>query len=132
AIEPVHLIGVTPDRIGNLLLRVLAEMMGLARHRTKPSHLPEQPLVDLASLPFARGIEFPRLAAEILKDCPRLKDRNRFPSGTVRVHDGWHPVVRSYPQEGRLELVANTDIHRPDHIGQPALFQHDRNLPAVW
>ena len=47
------------------------ETMGLARHRTKPSHLPEQPLVDLNS----------RTSAEMLKDSPDSKIEIGFPPG---------------------------------------------------
>src|SRR5690606_16968225 len=65
AIEPVHFVRVAPDRIRDLLLGVLAEVMGLARHGAKPSHLPEQPLVDLNSLALTRGVELSRLAPEI-------------------------------------------------------------------
>src|SRR5690554_5880889 len=132
AIEPVRLVGIPLDCIGYLVLGVLTEVMGLARHRTKPSHLPEQPLVNLNSRPLGGRIEPASLASEILKDSPRLEDRDRFAAWPFRIHDGGHPVVRCDLQKGSLELVTNSDIHRPDRIGQPALLQHDRNLPAIW
>ena len=46
AIEPVGFLDVAIDRVRELLRCVVREMMVLACHRTKPTHLPEEPFHD--------------------------------------------------------------------------------------
>src|SRR5215475_3519035 len=44
AVEPVDLVAVAVDGVGNLVHRVVAEVIVLTGHRTEIAHLPEQPL----------------------------------------------------------------------------------------
>ena len=44
AVEPLHLVGVALDRVGDLFGRVEAEVVGLAEHRADAAHLEHQPL----------------------------------------------------------------------------------------
>ena len=57
--------------------------MGLARNRTKPSHLPEQPLVGLNPRWHTGKTEFFRPAAEIFKDTPDSKFEIGFQPGPL-------------------------------------------------
>jgi hypothetical protein len=47
------------------------------------------------------------------------------------IDDRRHAVVGRDRQEFRLELVALADVHGNDGVGQPALLEHDGDLPAV-
>ena len=94
AIEPVDLVGVTRDRVSDLLGRVAAEMNRLTRHRTQPSHLPEQPLIDGDPGALILRIKFSGLAAEILQDGARLENRDRPCARSGGVHNRRHTVVR--------------------------------------
>src|SRR5690242_15414893 len=64
------------------------------------------------------------------QDRPGLKHRNRFAAGTV-INNGRHAAVWADGQELGLELVTPPNVDRDHVIGQPALLQHDGDLPAV-
>src|SRR5271154_4961438 len=44
AVETVGLVHVAVDRVRNLVLRIIAEVMVLSGHWSEPAHLPERPL----------------------------------------------------------------------------------------
>src|SRR5262249_13906545 len=94
-------------------------------------HLPEQPLIDLDAPALVTWIELPGLAPEILQDRPRLEDRDRPATRSCGIDDRRHPVIGRDREKLRRKLLAFGDIDRDDAIGQPALLQHDRDLPAV-
>ena len=131
AVQPVHLVGVAVDGVGDLLRRVVAEVVRLPGHRPEPAHLPEQPLLDLHAGPLVGRIELAGLAAEILQDGARLEHRDRLAARAVGIDDRRHAVVRRDRQELRLELVAPADVDGLDLVGEPALLQHDGDLVPV-
>ncbi|MNE69135.1 hypothetical protein D3C80_1648410 [compost metagenome] len=105
--------------------------MSLARHRPQAADLPEQPLVDLDPTTLVGRIELAGLAPEVLQDGAGFEDRQRRAAGPLRIDDGGHTAVGTDRLEGRRELLAGPDVHRPQHIGQAHLFQRDRDFPAV-
>src|SRR5262249_46610655 len=66
AVDAIHLVAEAVDGIGQLLGRIVAEVVGLSRLGTEIGHLPEQPLLDLDPAALVRWIEPAGLAAEIL------------------------------------------------------------------
>src|SRR5690242_5997222 len=110
----------------------MLEVVELAGHRSQPAHLPEQPLIDFAPRTLVRRIKLSGLATEILQDRAELEDRNRAPTRSLRINDRRHAIVRSDRQEIRIELLALRNVHRLEHIGQAALFEHDRDFETVW
>src|SRR3954466_10039972 len=105
--------------------------MTLAGLGSEIGHLPEQPLIDCDTSAFVIGVEPAGLAAEILQDCTRLENRYGATARTIRIDDRGHAVVRRDLEKIRLELLALGNVDRYDVIGQTALLEHDRNLPAV-
>src|SRR5690606_40457394 len=71
AVQPVALVRIALDRVLDLLLGIVAEVMRLARHWPKATPLPEQPLLTLDAGTLIRRIELAELASEILQDRPR-------------------------------------------------------------
>src|SRR5690606_23311559 len=132
AIETVALVRVALDRVFDLFLRVIAEMVRLPGHRAKAADLPEQPFLDPNPRPLVRRIELAELAPEILKNGAGFEHRDRLAARTFRIDNGGHAVVGSNFQELRLELVALADIHIMNVIGNAQFLQHDRDLEAVW
>ncbi len=57
--QPIDLVAVAVDRIGELVGGVDAEVIGLAAHRTEPTHLPEQSLADGDPLAWVVAAELP-------------------------------------------------------------------------
>src|SRR5262245_58696054 len=82
AVDPVHFIAEARDGVGQLLERIVAEVVGLPGLGTEIGHLPEHPLVDLDARAFVLRIEFAGLAAEILQDRTRLEDRDPLAAWT--------------------------------------------------
>src|SRR5262249_3587001 len=72
--QPIDLVGVAVDGVGDLLRRVEPEVIGLARHRSEPTHLPEQPLVDGDAGALVARIELAGLASEILQNGAGFED----------------------------------------------------------
>src|SRR5262245_509121 len=131
AVDPVHFIAEARNGVGQLLERIVAEVVGLPCLGTEIGHLPEQPMVDLDARAFVLRIEFAGLAAEILQDRTRLEDRDPLAAGTVVIDDGRHAIVGRDRQKRWLELISFGDIDGDHGVRKPAFFQHDRDLPAV-
>ena len=131
AVKAVDLVGIARDRIDDRLRRVMPEVDRLSRHRAEPADLPVQPLLDRDAGALLARIEFSGFAAEILQDRAGFEDRDRPPARTGGIDDRRHAVVRRNRQKLRRELLALRNVDRPHDIGQPALFEHDRNFPAV-
>src|ERR1700751_3808546 len=107
--QPVHLVGVAVDRVRNLLAPVDPEMIRLASHGPETADLPEQPLADGYSLPWALAAEAARLVGEILQNRARFEHRNRLALRSIRIDDRRHAVVRRNGEKGRLKLLACAD-----------------------
>src|SRR6267142_5443733 len=105
--------------------------MALAGFGPEIGHLPEQPLIDRDPAAFVGRIELAGLAPEILQDRTGLEDGDATAARAVRIDDRRHAVVGRYFQKVRLELLTLGDVDRDDPVGEPALLQHDRNLPAI-
>ncbi len=129
--QPVHLVGIAVDRVGDLFRCVDPEVIGLTAHRAEAAHLPEQPLADRHALARGLAAEAPRLGREILQDRARLEHRDRLAVGPVGIDDRRHAVVRRDREKGRVELLARADVDAVQRIGQTALFEHDGDLPSV-
>ena len=133
AVEPVDLVAVAVHRVGNLLHRVIAEMIVLAGHRAEIAHLPEQPLdrvgarAQIARRGTARSSRRDRAGWRRTRTprsaCRRRSARDRPCAGNA--------VVRGHRQELGLELLALADVHRHDVVGKPGLLEKDRDLVAV-
>ena len=65
----VHFVGVTVNAILNFFRRVIAEVIGLTRHRPKTTDLPIKPFVNGHALTLIAWIKLSGLAAEILQNC---------------------------------------------------------------
>ena len=129
--QAVDLVGVAGDGVGDRLRRVTAEVIGLAGHRAEPADLPEQPLLDGDARALLARIKFAGLAAEILQDGAGLEDRDRPPARAGGIDDRRDAVVRRDRQKVRRELLAFGNVDGTHDVGQAALFEHDRDLPAV-
>ncbi len=125
AVEAVHFVDVTIDRVGQCFHRVVLEVVHLPRHRPDASHLPEQPLLDLDAPALIGGIKLAGLASEILQDRTRLKNRDRPSARPLRIHDCRHAIVWGYFQEIRTELLSFGYVHRLENIRQATFFQHN-------
>ena len=132
AIEPVRLVDVAVDRIGDLLRRVGREVVVLPRHGTEAAHLPEQPFDRLGTTARIARQEPAGLFGEIEQDGAGLEQRDRR-AAVLRlvVDDGRHAVVRGDLEEVGLELLALADIDRVDRIGRVRLFEEQRDLVPV-
>ena len=104
--QPIDLVGIAFDRIGDHLRRVAPEVIGLARHRPETAHLPEQPLVDGDTRALIARVEAAGLAAEILQDGARFKHRDRPAARPGGIDDRRYSIVRRDRQELRGELLA--------------------------
>src|SRR5205823_5964352 len=85
AIEAIDFVGIAFDSVLDWRGRVVAEMVGLPGHRTKPAHLPEQPLVDFNALALVRRIELAGLTSEVLQDRTRLEHRDWPAARSLRI-----------------------------------------------
>ena len=85
----------------------------------------------LGAAAFVGAVEPAALAREVLQDGAGLEDRDRPPAGPIRIDDRRHPIVRRDRQKVRLELIAFGNVDGNDVIREPALLQHDGDLPAV-
>src|SRR5262245_30986826 len=131
AVEPVNLVGVAIDGVGDLLLRIVAEVVRLAAVGAEVRHLPEEPLLNFQARALLRWVELARLAPKILQDGARLEDGDRLTVWTVEVDDGGHPIVWRNGQKFGLELVAFTDVDGLDRVGDARLLAHDGDLVPV-
>ena len=59
------------------------------------------------------------------------RSRSACRPGPSWIDDRRHAVVGRDRQKLRLELIALGDVDRDHGVGQPALLEHDRDLPAV-
>src|SRR5665213_61875 len=131
-IKPGRLVAIARDGVGNFLLRIEREMAVLAEHRTKPAHLPHQPLRDLGSAAHVLREKSAGLVGEINQDRARFKNR-KWPSAIGRrmIYDGRNAIVRTDRQKIGLELVAGPDVHGKHGVGNADFLEHDRDFPAV-
>ena len=110
-VEPVGLVDVAVDGVGDPLGRVLDEMMVLAGHRAEATHLPEQPLQHLDPAAQVGRDEPAGLLGEIEQDGAGLEDGDRAAAaGGIVVDDRRHPVVGCDRQEPGPELLSATDV----------------------
>src|SRR5260370_15878886 len=79
-VQPVGLLDVALDRVGNFFRRVLKEVMVLAGHWSETAHLPEQPLERLDPAIQLGGDELSGLLGEIEQNRTRLEHRYRWVS----------------------------------------------------
>src|SRR5262249_42193296 len=118
--QPIDLVGVAVDGVGDRLRRVAPEVVGLARHRPETAHLPQQPLVDGDPGALIARVKTTSLAAEILQYGAGLEHRDWPPAGPVRIKDCRYPIVRRDRQKLRRELLALRNVDRAYDVGQPA------------
>ncbi len=131
-IEPIGLVNVAADRVGQFLRRVLAEMMVLPRHRPEAAHLPEQPLDRLGPAAQIGGEEFSFLFSQIQQDSAGFEDRDRRAAvGRRLIDDRGDAVVRRDLEEFRLELLAGADADREQLVRNSRFLQEHRDFVAV-
>ncbi len=132
AVEAVHLVAIAVHRVRDLVGCVIAEMVVLPGHRTKPAHLPEQPLHDVgAGARFFRK-KLPGLFGEIDQHGAGLEHRDRLAAAWRIVIDHRRDtVVRGDGEEVLLELFALADVDREDLVGRAGLFKKHRHFMAV-
>ncbi len=116
-LQPRHLVGVALDRVGDLLLRVGAEVVPLAEHRPDAAHLEHHPFEAFVA---ADRIFRDQLAAVSSPtgrsgSPPTSNNVKRLAAGAVGIDDRRNAMIRGDLQEFRLELVAGADIDR-DHL----------------
>ena len=132
AVKPLGFLAVSLDGVGDLLGRVLAEMVVLTEHRPEPRHLPMEPLQRFVALPPLLREEAPDLVGQVFKDGARFEERQwRAAVRRLVVKDGRDAVVGCHLEELGRELFATTDIDRLDLVGEPRFLQEDRDLVAV-
>ncbi len=132
AVEPVDLVAVAVHGVGNLLHRVIAEVIVLTGHGTEIAHLPEQPLDGVDARARIARQELPRLLGEIEQHGAGFEHRDRLAAaGRCAIDQRGNAVVRGDGEEFRLELLALADVHRHEVVGQPGLLEEDRDLVAV-
>src|SRR5947207_13567120 len=118
---------VAVDGVGDLLLRHVREVVGLAHHRADVRHLPHEPL-ERPGVPWIAGRqEPPRLLGEVDEDGARLEEREVG----LAVDDRRDLAVWADGDELGLELLALADVDGVNGVGQAALLEHDGDLPAV-
>ena len=106
--------------------------MILPRHRTEPTHLPEQPLQHFGPAAQVCRNELAGLVGQIEQDGAGFEQRQRRTAvGRRVIDDRRNAVVGCNREEGGRELLAGADIDRNDPVRQPALFQKKRDLVAV-
>jgi hypothetical protein len=93
AVNAMHLVHEAVDGVGELVRRIVAEMVRLAGLGPEIGHLPKQPLLDFDPAALILGIELAGLAAEILQNRPRLEDRDRPAAGSIMIDDRRHAIV---------------------------------------
>jgi len=100
--ETVHLVREALDRIGDLLRRIVREMVELPRHGAEVRDLPGDPLEHLVPAADIARHEPARLLGEVLENRGALEDRYRIPAARrIVVDDRRHAVVRRDPQKPR-------------------------------
>src|SRR6266446_8885972 len=131
-VQPVGLLDVALDRVGNFFWRVLKEVMVLAGHWSETAHLPEQPLERLDPAIQLGGDELSGLLSEIEQNRTRLEHRYRWvATGGVMVDDRRYPVIGRDLEKRGLKLLSLADVDRFDGVGHVGFFQEDRNLMPV-
>ncbi len=131
-VEPVDLVAVAIDGVGQLVLRIVRKVVVLAGHRPEPAHLPEQPLDRFGAASHVARDELAGLVGEIEQDRARFEHRDRLAAAGGRVVDQRRDaVVGRHRQKVRLELLALADVHRLDVVGEAGLLEEDRDLVAV-
>src|ERR1700733_3376052 len=132
AIEAVGLLHVTLDRVRDLFRRILREMVILTRHRSEPSHLPEQPFHDYDAIAQAVRQISAGFVGKIDEDGAGLEDRKRIaPILWAVIDDRRHAIVRGNRQKFRPKLLTLADIDGHDPIRKPGLLKEDRDLVAI-
>ena len=79
--QSIGLVGEALDRVGDLLLRVEAEMVGLSRDRPETADLPEQPFADRDLFARVEPPKRPVLSARYCRIAPDSKIEMGAPSG---------------------------------------------------
>mmetsp|Transcript_5361 Transcript_5361/g.20336 ORF Transcript_5361/g.20336 Transcript_5361/m.20336 type:complete len:301 (-) Transcript_5361:269-1171(-) len=130
-VEPFRLVGVALDGIGQLLLGIDPEVMGLAQHGPDAAHLEHQPLQHFVLAAGVGRQQPPGLAGEVEQDGAALEQRDGRAIGALGVGDGRDLVVRADGEEVGRELVAGADVHGKHPVGQATLLKHDVHLVAV-
>jgi len=104
AVEPVDLVAVAVDGVGNFIHRVIAEVIVLAGHRAEIAHLPEQPLDRVGARAQILCQKRPVLLGKIEQDSPRtFENCNRLASaGRCVIDDGGNSVVGEMARNWRL------------------------------
>src|SRR6516225_7527455 len=129
AVDAVRLIRITVDGILDLLWRVTAEMMGLAKHRPHARHLEHQPLEYIvAAAGLLRHETSSSLFRQVHKDGARFKDSDWFAVRSLVIDQCRNAVVGAYLKKVRPELFTLADIDRNDVVRPSQLFEQDRNL----
>ena len=124
-------LGLTLNRVVDVVPGVAAEMIGLAEHRANTAHLPHQPLDAGPALCQVIGQEFAGLGCKVEEDRTRLHQGQRFAAGSVGIDNRGYAVVGADLQELGLELMSGTDVHTMDAVRKPGLLEHDVDLVAV-
>src|SRR5437867_7213060 len=93
--ETVHLVREALDRIGDLLRRVVREVVELPGHGAEVRDLPGDPLEHLVPAADVARQEPARLLGEVLENRGALEDRQRIAAARrIVVDDRRHAVVR--------------------------------------
>ncbi|MPM89698.1 hypothetical protein SDC9_136810 [bioreactor metagenome] len=132
AVEAAGFLHIALHGVGDLLGRVLGEVVVLPGHGAQAAHLPEQPLNGLVAPAQILGDELLGLVGKIQQDRAGLEHRNRRAAIRWRlIDDGRDAVVGRDFQKVRSKLLAPADVDRMDLVGQPGLLQEHRDLVAV-
>src|SRR5690348_559888 len=130
--QAFRFLAVALDRVRNFLGRIHAEVSVLAGHRAEAADLPEQPLQALDLAERIGRDELAGLAREVNEDRAGFEHAERCTAAhRMMIHDRRHLVVGRDGKVIGLELVALADVHRPDRVRQPGLFEEQRDLVSV-
>src|SRR5690606_12048557 len=117
--------------IGDVFRRKAQEVMSLAEHRAKATHLPHQPLYRCPIGPRAFLHETPCFPGKVEQDGPRLEKSKGLSTRSVRINYSGNLVVGADLQEFRIELLVLGDVDGMHFIWQSQFFQGDGNLVTV-
>ena len=131
-VKAVGLVDITRNGIRDLFRGISAEMMVLTGHRSKTTHLPEQPFHHRLAFTYVTWQELSGFFRQVLQDCTGFKHGNVFtPICRIMIDDGGHAVIWREGEKFRFELVTCTDIDRHNLVIQAGFFKEQGDFMAV-
>src|SRR6266404_7498606 len=100
-------------------------MMILPGHRAQSPNMPVKPLEYFVLAAQIFGHKLAGLLSEVFKNRPALEDCQRSAAARgVVIDNRRHSVIRADLEEFRSELLAGSDVHVLNFVGEATLLEH--------